>query len=271
KLSDNRLTGTIPAVITALTNLLSLHLDSNQLAGELPSFHHMARLTSLEAQHNYLTATADQLFLNAQGEDDPAEYYSMCLFHHNCLEDNSLFCYSDQAHRRDSECRAFCGAQPLTPPCSGHGVCSSFVPDLSHEMTACCVEEYQTPPPYYQPKGQCDCDEGYTPGTAAGTCVPHVPVRLLHQFPSPLHTSPPPTPPALLIPTASTNPVPCSFHNPPCEPPETSAMGVALALLQQPQNRLLLLVVLPLAVLQLAFALPLLLRRIKHRHPTRYL
>ncbi|CAI7847569.1 unnamed protein product [Closterium sp. NIES-54] len=42
--------------------------------------------------------------------------------------------------------RAFCGAQPLTPPCSGHGVCS-FEPDSSRDMTACYDDVYDPPPP----------------------------------------------------------------------------------------------------------------------------
>ncbi|CAI7826266.1 unnamed protein product, partial [Closterium sp. NIES-53] len=174
KLSNNRLAGTIPAAITTLTNLEYLHLGFNQLTGELPSFHHMARLTShcgLSADHNYLTATADPLPFNATGLDDPSEYHSLCLFHHNCLENSSIYCRRGQDQRRDSECRAFCGVQPLTPPCSGHGVCS-FEPDPSHHMSAC-EDDDELPPPYCEPEGQCDCDEGYTPGPAAATCVPH--------------------------------------------------------------------------------------------------
>ncbi|CAI7859159.1 unnamed protein product [Closterium sp. NIES-54] len=212
----------------------------------------MPYLTFLEAHHNYLTATAGPLPVNVTGLVLP--YHSLCLFHHNCLENNSMLCGRRQAQRRASECRAFCGAQPLTPPCSGHGVCSSFVPNPSHHMTACeddedeppppscqpamlvslmrmlendpsldvpaCDNDDQPPPRNCQPRGQCDCDEGYTPGTAAGTCVSH----------------------------------------------GTAVMEMALAALQTPQNILLLL----LAVLQLAFALPLFLRRLKHHRLTRY-
>ncbi|CAI5518860.1 unnamed protein product [Closterium sp. Naga37s-1] len=207
-LHSNKLSGTIPAAIGNLTGLNALcahspstppmsmpslylplcakhcgHLDNNQLAGELPSFHHMARLTSLEAHHNYLTATADQLLPNAHSLDDPFRYHSLCLFHHNCLGDNSKFCNREQAQRRASECRAFCGTQPLTPPCSGHGVCSYFVPHPPHNKFSCCGDEDQIPPPNYQPKGQCDSDEGYTPGTDAGTCVPHgMPCLLMSAF-----------------------------------------------------------------------------------------
>ncbi|CAI5505430.1 unnamed protein product [Closterium sp. Naga37s-1] len=176
-LNANRLAGTIPAAITTLTNLEYLRLDHNQLTGELPSFHHMVRLTSqrgLFADHNYLTATADPLPFNATGLEDPAESHSLCLFHHNCLGHSSINCgrwHLQKQQKRTSECRAFCGAQPLTPPCSGHGVCS-FEPDPSEEMSAF-EDEDVPPPPYCEPEGQCDCDEGYTPGPAAGTCVPH--------------------------------------------------------------------------------------------------
>ncbi|CAI7826268.1 unnamed protein product [Closterium sp. NIES-53] len=161
-LSENRLAGTIPAAITTLTSLEYLSLDRNQLTGELPSFYHMARLASkygLSADHNYLTATADAVPFDATGLDNPADYHSLCLFSRNCLANDSVVCGSDQRQRRASECRAFCGAQPLTPPCSGHGVCS-FEPDRS-EL------------PSIEPEGQCVCDEGYTPGTKAGTCVSH--------------------------------------------------------------------------------------------------
>ncbi|CAI5505428.1 unnamed protein product, partial [Closterium sp. Naga37s-1] len=161
-LSENRLAGTIPAAITTLTNLEYLWLDRNQLTGELPSFYHMARLASkygLSADHNYLTATADAVPFDATGLDNPADYHSLCLFSRNCLANDSVFCGSDQRQRRASECRAFCGAQPLTPPCSGHGVCS-FKPDRS-EL------------PSIEPEGQCVCDEGYTPGTKPGTCISH--------------------------------------------------------------------------------------------------
>ncbi|CAI5978361.1 unnamed protein product [Closterium sp. NIES-64] len=207
ELQGNKLSGTIPTFITHLTALTNLHprlslsathtslpfshphlspfqpstplslsathtslpfrhpqhwLDSNQLTGELPSFYHMARLASkygLSADHNCLTATADAVPFDATGLDNPADYHSLCLFSRNCLANDSVVCGSDQRQRRASECRAFCGAQPLTPPCSGHGVCS-FEPDHS-EL------------PSVEPEGQCVCDEGYTPGPKAGTCVPH--------------------------------------------------------------------------------------------------
>ncbi|CAI5986181.1 unnamed protein product, partial [Closterium sp. NIES-65] len=175
-LNANHLAGTIPAAITTLTNLEILHLENNQLTGELPSFHHIARLTSqygLSADHNYLTSTADPFPFNGTSLDSPSESHSWCLFYHNCLENDAISCASWQNQRYGSECRAFCGAQPLTPPCSGHGVCS-FVRDYSYDMSAC-EAEHELPPPYCarEPEGQCDCDEGYTPGTAAGTCVPH--------------------------------------------------------------------------------------------------
>ncbi|CAI5978338.1 unnamed protein product [Closterium sp. NIES-64] len=205
--------------------------DHNQLTGELPSFLHMARLTSqrgLSADHNYLTSTADPLPFDATGVDDPSDYHSLCLFHHNCLDNNSISCGRWHDQRSDSECRSFCGAQPLTPPCSGHGVCS-FEPDPSDEMSAC--EENVPPPSYCEPEGQCVCDEGYTPGTEAGTCV---------------------------------------SHGIPSEPTGIAAVGVALSALQTPRN-LLLLLLLPLAVLLLlAFSLPQFPRRLKNRPPTRY-
>ncbi|CAI5999848.1 unnamed protein product [Closterium sp. NIES-65] len=177
RLSYNFLAGTIPAAITTLTNLGILHLDCNQLTGELPSLHHMARLTSqrgLSIRCNYLTATADPPPLNAAGlynaSGIPSDREIVCLFDHNCLADEGIICYPYN-QRRASECRAFCGAQPLTPPCSGHGVCS-FVLDPSLDMAACEDDAYEPPPPYCDFEGQCDCDEGYRPGPDAGTCVP---------------------------------------------------------------------------------------------------
>ncbi|CAI5947300.1 unnamed protein product, partial [Closterium sp. NIES-65] len=181
KLNDNRLAGTIPAAITILTNLAYLHLDNNQLTGELPSFHHITHLTSLHrlsAAYNYLTATADAFPFNTTSPDpdDPSGGHSSCVFTHNCLE--WVYCGHGLNQRRDSECRAFCGVQVqplreqrLTPPCSGHGVCS-LVPDPSHAMSPC-DEDEEFWPPHCEPVGQCTCDDGYTPGTAAGTCVSH--------------------------------------------------------------------------------------------------
>ncbi|CAI5531352.1 unnamed protein product [Closterium sp. Naga37s-1] len=181
KLNDNRLAGTIPAAITILTNLSYLHLDNNQLTGELPSFHHITQLTSLDrlsVAYNYLTATADAFPFNTTSPDpdDPSGGHSSCVFTHNCLE--WVYCGHGLNQRRDSECRAFCGVQVqplkeqrLTPPCSGHGMCS-FVPDPSHTMYPC-DEDEEFWPPYCEPVGQCTCDDGYTPGTAAGTCVSH--------------------------------------------------------------------------------------------------
>ncbi|CAI5999819.1 unnamed protein product, partial [Closterium sp. NIES-65] len=149
-----------------LLSCLDTGLDNNQLTGELPSFHHMPNLTepySLHVHNNYFTTTPD-----------PSDTHMLCLLHHNCLHGSTTDCTSWQDQRRASECRAFCGAQPLTPPCSGHGVC--FIePDSSRDMTACYDDVYDPPPPYCTPEGQCVCDEGYTPGTKAGTCVPHVP------------------------------------------------------------------------------------------------
>ncbi|CAI5978300.1 unnamed protein product [Closterium sp. NIES-64] len=141
-------------------------LDNNQLTGELPSFHHMPHLTvpySLHLDNNYFTATPDH-----------SNTLMLCLFNHNYLHGNTTDCGGWQKQRRASECRAFCGAQPLTPPCSGHGVCS-FETDPSLDMAACDDNEDddKPSPPYCEPLGHCDCDEGYTPGTAAGTCISH--------------------------------------------------------------------------------------------------
>ncbi|CAI5517933.1 unnamed protein product, partial [Closterium sp. Naga37s-1] len=181
KLNDNRLAGTIPAAITILTNLSYLHLDNNQLTGELPSFRHITQLTSLDrlsVAYNYLTATADAFPFNTTSPDpdDPSGGHSSCVFTHNCLE--WVYCGHGLNQRRDSECRAFCGVQVqplteqrLTPRCSGHGMCS-FVPDPSHAMSPC-DEDEEFWPSYCEPVGQCTCDDGYTPGTAAGTCVSH--------------------------------------------------------------------------------------------------
>ncbi|CAI5476161.1 unnamed protein product [Closterium sp. Yama58-4] len=245
KLNDNRLAGTIPLAITTLTNLAYLHLDSNQLTGELPSFHHMPHLTSLDrlsAAYNYLTATADAFPFNTTSPDpdDPSEGHSACLFTRNCLESSRIFCGPRLKQRRDSECLSFCGvqAQPLTPPCSGHGMCS-FVPDPSLNMAPCYDDEDEIPPSYCDFEGQCTCDEGYTPGTAAGMCVSH-----------------------------DTLPVP-QGTNFPFEPPGTSVVGVVLSDLQAPKNHLLLLLLL-LPPLLLAFSLPHLLRRLWDRPPTRY-
>ncbi|CAI5978310.1 unnamed protein product [Closterium sp. NIES-64] len=137
----------------------------------------------MTAENNYFTAAAEDYPFNETDDSVPdiyQDYHSVCLFHHNCLEDMSYWCSpgpkqsrSGRNQRCASECRAFCGAQPLTPPCSGHGVCS-FEPDPNHNMTACDDDDEDKLPPHYcEPEGHCDCDEGYTPGPAAGTCVPH--------------------------------------------------------------------------------------------------
>ncbi|CAI5518839.1 unnamed protein product [Closterium sp. Naga37s-1] len=158
----------------------SSHLEGNQLSGELPSFLYMFFIAT--AENNYFTAAAEDYPFNETDDSVPdiyQDYHSVCLFHHNCLEDISYWCSpgpkqsrAGRNQRCASECRAFCGAQPLTPPCSGHGVCS-FEPDPNHNMTACDDDEDKLPPHYCEPEGHCDCDEGYTPGPAAGTCVPH--------------------------------------------------------------------------------------------------
>ncbi|CAI5511308.1 unnamed protein product [Closterium sp. Naga37s-1] len=183
RLDNDQLTGELPSFrhVTQLTSLDRLHLDNNQLTGELPSFHHITQLTSLDrlsVAYNYLTATADAFPFNTTSPDpdDPSGGHSSCVFTHNCLE--WVYCGHGLNQRRDSECRAFCGVQVqplkeqrLTPPCSGHGMCS-FVPDPSHTMYPC-DEDEEFWPPYCEPVGQCTCDDGYTPGTAAGTCVSH--------------------------------------------------------------------------------------------------
>ncbi|CAI5531347.1 unnamed protein product [Closterium sp. Naga37s-1] len=153
------------------------------LTGVLPSFHHITHLTSLyrlSAAYNYVTSTADAFPFNTTSPDpdDPSGGHSACLFTHNCLE--WVCCGYGLNQRRDSECRAFCGVQVgfqvqplteqrLTSPCSGHGMCS-FVPDPSHAMSPC-DEDEEFWPPHCEPVGQCTCDEGYTTGTTAGTCV----------------------------------------------------------------------------------------------------
>ncbi|CAI5465631.1 unnamed protein product [Closterium sp. Yama58-4] len=260
KLSESRLAGTIPASVTILTNLAYLHLDNNQLTGVLPSFHHMTHLTSpdmLSAAYNYLTATADAFPFNTSSPDpdDPSGGHSACLFTYNCLE--WVYCGHGLSQRRDSECRAFCGvqAQPLTPPCSGHGMCS-FVSDRSLDM-ARCYDEDERPPDYCDFEGQCTCDEGYTPGAAAGTCVSHD-TLLVPQASRPL----------LIHPAGNNLPFEPTGTYLPFEPPGTTIVGVILSDLQAPKNLLLLLLLLP--QLLMAFSLPHLLRRLKKRTPTRY-
>ncbi|CAI5461968.1 unnamed protein product, partial [Closterium sp. Yama58-4] len=186
---DNRLAGTIPAGFSKLTNLRELYFANNQLVGPLPAIHRMAHLQYLHAEENYLKATANPLpqcpTTSTPCNDTsgcPVLYiYKNCLAsepigcnydtQHGCLSTRAVLCREFQAQRHDSECRAFCGAQFLTPPCSGHGVCS-IVPHPSSDLPVCKDEH---PPPFCNPnegKAQCTCDEGYTPGTAAGTCVP---------------------------------------------------------------------------------------------------
>ncbi|CAI5481390.1 unnamed protein product [Closterium sp. Yama58-4] len=203
-LCDNRLAGTIPAGISRLINLRELYFANNQLVGALPAIHRMAHLQYLHAEENYLKATANPLpqcpttSTPCNGTSGcPVLYvYKNCLasepigcnydMQHGCLSTRGVFCREFQAQRRDSECQSFCGAQFLTPPCSGHGVCS-IVPNPSSDLPVCKDEH---PPSFCNPnegKAQCTCDEGYTPGTAAGTCVPqalcvHVLVCTTHPF-----------------------------------------------------------------------------------------
>ncbi|CAI5978286.1 unnamed protein product [Closterium sp. NIES-64] len=149
----------------------------------------MAHLQYLHAEENYLKATANPLpqcpatSTPCNGTSGcPVLYvYKNCLasepigcnyeMQQGCLTTRGVFCREFQPQRSASECRSFCGAQPLTPPCSGHGVCF-IVPHPSSDLPVCKDEH---PPSFCNPnegRAECTCDEGYTPGTAAGTCVP---------------------------------------------------------------------------------------------------
>ncbi|GJP72072.1 hypothetical protein CLOP_g2841 [Closterium sp. NIES-67] len=167
-LSYNFLAGSIPVALTTLTNLQELSLEHNQLAGSLPSFHHLSRLGRLHARNNYLTGRAAP-FPECLSPNRTSACPNDCLYpptesdiHGNCLAESTFSC--DGWQRSSHDCRLFCGARPLTPPCSGHGVCS--VEPGHHDDT-----------PAWG--AQCTCDEGYTQGTAAGTCVPRGPAFLL--------------------------------------------------------------------------------------------
>ncbi|CAI7812619.1 unnamed protein product [Closterium sp. NIES-53] len=225
-------------------------LDSNQLVEELPSFHHKANLSlqpRLSVHHNYLTAPADALPVNTTNPDHP-DYHSFCLFHHNCLANDPLLCNCWEAQRRASECRAFCGAQPLTPPCSSHGVCS-FEPDPSHHTAAC--DGDNEPPLYCEPEGHWSLLHLVFQSLLANMSVYHhaclrtcllanvcachmagraLPLLLLHRFPSPLQTH---HFLQLLLLSFLTLPTPIpatlSFPNPPSEPPGTAALGSPLS------------------------------------------
>ncbi|GJP57337.1 hypothetical protein CLOM_g16360, partial [Closterium sp. NIES-68] len=158
-LSNNFLAGSLPAALSALTNLEEVSLEYNQLAGSLPSFHHLSRLSRLKASNNYLTGRAAP-FPECLSPDRTSACPHDCLYpptesdiHGNCLVGSTFSCEGWQ--KSSHECRLFCGARPLTPPCSGHGVCS-FEPGEYHNMPAM--------------GAQCTCDEGYM--GAAGTCVP---------------------------------------------------------------------------------------------------
>ncbi|GJP53290.1 hypothetical protein CLOM_g12457 [Closterium sp. NIES-68] len=144
-LSFNYLVGEIPAAFSTFTRLRYFVVEFNQLVGKLPSLKIMPSLKAVAAGGNFLTGAA---------EAPPACPTYQLLLHANCFSRNLTICGSEQTQKSAGFCQWFCGNEPLSPPCSGHGVC--YVLPQSSDP-------------------ECGCDYGYTGGTTAATCVPQGP------------------------------------------------------------------------------------------------
>ncbi|CAI5978210.1 unnamed protein product, partial [Closterium sp. NIES-64] len=120
-------------------------VDNNLLVGQLPSLKHMPALKAVAAYSNFITSVA---------EAPPACPSYQLLLDMNCFARNLTICGRQQGQREAGWCKWFCGNEPLSPPCSGHGVCF-FVPGVTSDPT-------------------CACDYGYT-GATPNTCTPQGP------------------------------------------------------------------------------------------------
>ncbi|CAI5947133.1 unnamed protein product [Closterium sp. NIES-65] len=147
-LSHNRLIGTIPAALSALSGLGFLDVSNNELVGRVPSLRLMKSLWHVGADHNFLTGIAGTSL---------ADIHLLCndkfrlSLGSNCMGNSTVLCGRAQIQRSKYECESLCWSYDDTPYCSGHGFCYTD---------------------YEKIGWQCACYEGYTEGTAAGTCIP---------------------------------------------------------------------------------------------------
>ncbi|CAI5947022.1 unnamed protein product [Closterium sp. NIES-65] len=111
----------------------------------------MRALKAVSAKYNFLTGAAEGL---------PACPTYQLFLDFNCFAVDLNFCGSDQTQKSSGWCKWFCGNDPFSPPCSGHGVCYYVAPSTDIA---------------------CACDAGYIDGSTALTCVaqgPYIPARL---------------------------------------------------------------------------------------------
>ncbi|CAI5947005.1 unnamed protein product [Closterium sp. NIES-65] len=107
-------------------------MDGNQLVGQLPSLKRMAALKTVAARSNYITAVA---------EAPPACPSYQLLLDSNCFAESLTICDEQQVQREAGWCKWFCGNEPLSPPCSGHGVCV-YLPEFASAPTCSCKYGY---------------------------------------------------------------------------------------------------------------------------------
>ncbi|GJP46922.1 hypothetical protein CLOM_g6167 [Closterium sp. NIES-68] len=150
-LSSNRFSGSLPTEMTALIQLTLLNLRSNQLTGAVLQPIPPA-MQQYQLDNNY--------FSSAFPSQPPCPDGAIVTTRSNCAvgKDGSTAAPSFSCppggadpQRRPEVCRAFCGLTNESLPCGGHGVC--FFDGPSSVPT-------------------CACDDGFTNGGVAGSCVP---------------------------------------------------------------------------------------------------
>ncbi|CAI5996512.1 unnamed protein product [Closterium sp. NIES-65] len=145
-LSNNKISGTIPATLSELGFLGTLELAGNRLYGSIPEALSTISLAFLDVSRNYLTGRVLYPAMPGYSKNHySSNFFSQDLQESDCVIQEFLLdanCFSIPAaavegscagvdQRPPAACEAFCGiVNSTTPACGGLGVCYPEGPNL---------------------------------------------------------------------------------------------------------------------------------------------